>query len=63
MLLFRGVVAELRRARHDAYSPLFRDPCDRKMAAVVQVTGVCVCVCVYKCMYVYVWFSGVIVSV
>ena len=49
------------------------------MAAMVQVTGVCVtvcasvcvcgggcvcgCVCMYKCMNVYVWFSSVIVSV
>ena len=47
MLLFRGVVAELRSARHDACSPLFRGPRDRMTAAVVQVTGVCMCVCLY----------------
>ena len=35
MLLFRGVVAELRSARHDAYSP-FRGPRDRITAAVIQ---------------------------
>ena len=45
MLLFRGVVAELRSARHDACSPLFRGPRNRMTAAVIQVTGVCVCVC------------------
>ena len=50
MLLFRGVVAELRSARHDACSPLFRGPRDRMTAAVVQVTGYrCVCVCVCVC--------------
>ena len=41
MLLFWGVVAELRSARHDACSPLFRDPRDRMTAVVIQVTGVC----------------------
>ena len=46
MLLFRGVVAELRNARYDACSPLFRSPHDHMMAAVVQVTGTGVCVCV-----------------
>ena len=44
MQLFRGVVAELRSARHDAFSPLFRGLHDRMMAAMVQVMGVCVCV-------------------
>ena len=57
MLLFWGVVAELRIARHDACSPLFRGPCDRMTAAVIQVTGVCVCVCVCVCVYVCVLVS------
>ena len=54
MLLFWGVVAELRSARHDACSPLFRGPRDRMMAAVIQVTGVCVSVCVCVCVYMHV---------
>ena len=49
MLLFQGVVAELRSVQHDACSPLFRGPRDRMMAAVVLVqVCVCECVCVNK---------------
>ena len=58
MLLFRGVVAELRSARHDACSPLFRGPCDCMTAAVVQVIGVCVCVCMHACVRVCIVHSG-----